>query len=379
MSDGTKIEWAANHDGSAGATWNPIRARHRETGAIGWHCTHASTGCGGSKEGGGCYAEAINRRLGTGLPFIPQSAEQVEIFLDEAVLLKPLSWKKPRTIFVCSMTDLFGDFVSDDMIDRVFAVAALAPRHTFIVLTKRARRMRAWFAERWQGTAALVIDGQSIPAGPETGRDAQIEEAASEIADRAGLCDSKRDELWTDDGQCRALQFTWPLPNVWLGVSAERQREHDERKPDLEATPASVRFLSIEPLIAPIAVDLRGLDWIIVGGESGPKARPMHPDWARDIRDQCAAAGVKFFFKQWGEWREVDGPKTLIDNRDLRAGTHWLLRDGRLHANANAQRSFSIYHDYQVARLGKRNAGRMLDGRTHDERPLLACQSMELV
>lgn len=131
MADNSAIEWTD-------ATWNPVRARNLETGKVGWHCEHATTGCEF------CYAEGFNKRLGTGLAFKPGHRADIEIFLDEAMLTQPLRWKKPRRIFVGSMTDLFADFVPDEFIDRMFAVMALAPQHTFQLLTKRAARMREY-------------------------------------------------------------------------------------------------------------------------------------------------------------------------------------------------------------------------------------------
>lgn len=263
----TGIEWTD-------ATWTPIRARFLEIQddgsgkeRIGWHCEHASPGCVN------CYSESINLRLGTGLPFRPDQLFRQErvgyhngeakLFLDEDMLLAPLRWKKPRMVFVCSMTDLFADFVPDEWIDRIFAVMALCPLHTFQVLTKRAERMRKYMADN------PVV--QHAPA--------------------------------------------WPLPNVWLGVSVEDQRRADERIPHLLATPATVRFLSCEPLLDEI--NLRGwethdwrpaapgeivprIDWVIVGGESGPHARPYCYEWAHSIIRQCADAGVPCFHKQVG-------------------------------------------------------------------------------
>lgn len=320
MADRTAIEWAANADGSPGATWNPIRSRRRADGKLGWFCVHESEGCRN------CYAERINEQhFGNGLSYKKQNEAEAEIFLDEETLKKPLSWKKPRTIFVCSMTDLFADFVKDAWIDRVFAVAALCPQHTFIVLTKRARRLRVYSNAR--------------------------------------------------------------RPNVWLGVSAEDQKTADARVPDLLATPAAVRFLSCEPLLGPINLQalrywlevetdnngqvLHGLDWIIVGGESGPNARPMHPDWARGLRDQCAEAGVPFFFKQWGEWapvydRDKDDPdwrKCDLVKRKTPRG-QWL--------NLAGGQGFHGARVCRVDRLGKHRAGRLLDHAEHTGCPTLA-------
>jgi len=299
----TKIEWTDY-------SWNPIRARRLDNGKLGHHCEHVSEGCRN------CYSESMNRRLGTGLDFKPGHRADVEIFLDEKMLLAPLRWKKPRRIFVNSMTDTFAEFVKDEWIDRMFAVMALCPQHTFQVLTKRPGRMQTY------------------------------------------CCDPQSQRIWRlacNMGQPgRALSATlakfgspWPLPNIWLGISAEDQATADERIPLLLQTPAAVRFVSLEPLLGPIdlmqckavTVETPGMepagsiDWAIVGGESGPHARPLHPRWARDLRDQCATAGVPFFFKQWGQHR----PPT---------------------ENDPAWRS-----------LGKKGSGRLLDGRTHDEVP----------
>ena len=133
MADRSKIEWTDS-------TWNPIRARRRDNGHVGFHCEHVSEACRN------CYAEGMNKRLFTGLDYKPGNRDQVEIFLDEKTLLQPLRGKRPRKIFVCSMTDLFADFVADEMIDRIFAVMALCPQHTFQILTKRPERMRKYIA-----------------------------------------------------------------------------------------------------------------------------------------------------------------------------------------------------------------------------------------
>lgn len=337
MSDKTAIEWAANADGSPGATWNPIRARNHETGKLGWFCVHESDGCRF------CYAERINvERFGNGVAFKAQNQSQVEIFLDEKTLTQPLRWKKPRTIFVCSMSDLFGAFVPDAFIDKVFAIAALCPQHTFIVLTKRARRMREYFAKLADDQAP---DERHAPPRRFDGLACEL--TGSPCA--AGLIE----ELW------------WPLPNVWLGVSAEDQPNANARIPELLAAPAAVRFVSLEPLLGPIVIarwlrprcmphgdgyggregpgfttDFTTIDWAIVGGESGPSARPMHPEWARCLRDQCAAAGTAYFFKQWGEWAP-----------------------GHRAAAGSPEEMFKI---------GKKTAGRVLDGYEHNARPPLA-------
>jgi protein gp37 len=287
VSDKTKIEWSD-------ATWTPIRARRKDDGKIGVHCERISPGCQR------CYSATFNhRRLpnqGTGLDFTVPNREKVDIFLDEKILTLPLKWKKGRKIFVCSQTDLFAEFVPVEFIARVFNVMADCPRHTFQLLTKRADRM------------------QHILYGP------------------------KHHGLWTPK-----MWHNEVLPNVHLGVSVETP-EYLWRVAKLLGTPAARRFVSYEPALAGVdfsdylqpssrlpgrharispghwIIDAdgahlmwRGLDQIIDGGESGPGARPMQPDWARSVRDQCVASGTAFFFKQWGgvqkkkAGRELDG------------------------------------------------------------------------
>ncbi len=321
MADGTKIEWAD-------ATWNPITG-----------CSIASPGCIN------CYAM---RLAGTRLKHTPSRTGLTvdskagpvwngQVRLNEKWLDQPLRWKRPRRIFVCAHGDLFAENVPDEWIDRVFAVMATAPQHTFQVLTKRAARMRHYLTDRdarqrWRKDAVEV----------------------------AGM------NMVMDGTIAQARKTTWPLPNVWLGVSAEDQRRADERVPDLLATPAAIRFVSAEPLLGPIyftslppfldasrhlgvrldALKRCGkysLDWIIVGGESGPGARPMHSDWVRSIRDQCADAGTAFFFKQWGAY--------LPAGQAMANGGQWLPADGNsLHAS-------------------KALAGRFLDGVEHNAMP----------
>jgi protein gp37 len=309
MGASSKIEWRE-------ATWNPIHARRSLAGNdrhVGWYCEHVSEGCRN------CYAEAMNNRFGTGLEFKPGNRDRVKIAIDERMLLAPLSWRKSRMIFVCSMTDLFADFVPDKWIDRMFGVMAICPQHIFQLLTKRPERMKKWFAARARN-APIECLGELYIGG-------------------------------------------WPLPNVWLGTSCEDQETADARIPYFLATPAAVRFVSCEPMLAPIdlrryldgheehGVDLSReigskvggcigwippLDWIICGGESGPHARSMKPAWARALRDQCAIANVPFFFKQWGEFGPLQDPK----------GSAMLMM-----------------------RLGKKRAGRLLDGAEHNGMP----------
>jgi protein gp37 len=349
MADKSAIEWTD-------ATWNPIRARNLRTGKVGWHCEHATTGCEF------CYAEGFNKRLGTGLPFKPGHRKDIELFLDDKMLTQPLRWKKPRMIFVCSMTDLFADFVPDEWIDRMFAVMALSPQHTFQVLTKRPERMREYFSGSPIEICRRVADAS-------TGR---------------GGCFTA-DDLWT----------MWPLPNVWLGVSAERQQEADDRILWLLETPAAVRFISAEPLLGPLDLtmvqrrhwartqhmnvltgkanpSLEGvapkatLDWVIVGGESGRGARPMHPDWPRSLREQCAAADVAFFFKQFGEY----APSSEQEWADDDGSHHHLLvaPDGR-YGDTVADLLTMPKGAAWLRRVGKAKAGRLLDGLEHNGMP----------
>ena len=267
----TGIEWTDR-------TWNPTSG-----------CTKVSGGCKN------CYAKAMHdqrHKAHAGGKRVPsQYAKPFEVVqLMPHRLRDPLSWRKPCRVFVNSVSDLFHEDIPDEYIDRVFAVMFLADRHTFQVLTKRAERMREWATR---------------PTMPGRIGDA--------IAKHHG------DALfWTYSGPALP-ELRWPLPNVWLGTSVENRAAADDRIPHLLATPAAARFVSCEPLLS--GVDLepwlgdalvvnpdgsrfrngRGIDWVIVGGESGPSARPFDLAWARDLRDQCAAAGVAYFFKQMGE------------------------------------------------------------------------------
>jgi len=227
----------------------------------------------------------------------------------ERTLLAPMRRRKPTTWFVNSMGDLFHEAIPDEWIDRVFAVMALCPQHRFQVLTKRPERMRSYLS-----TWPMASDHPDRIT-------AYAADLAYEIRGRAG-----------DAGVCER-----PLPHVWLGVSVEDQRRADERIPILLQTPASVRFISAEPLLEALTLNdilapkdgallkmfgpdgpvdvLRGdprLDWVIVGGESGPGHRSMDPDWARSIRDQCDEAGVAFWFKQ------MAGGETIPDDLMVR-------------------------------------------------------------
>jgi protein gp37 len=277
-----------------------------------------------------CYAERIAARNlpgmaspTTGQPFAimrdgePHWTGRVELI--ESKLTEPLHWRKPCRVFVNSMSDLFHEALPDEAIDRVFAVMALTPHINYQVLTKRVKRMRKWAS----------VD-----------------------------CDGLVDMLDPDGGTVTSL---WPLPNVWLGVSVEDQRNKD-RIDHLRQTPAAIRFLSLEPLLEDLGtLNLDGIYWVIVGGESGPGARPMHPDWVRSIRDQCVAAVVPFFFKQFGEWAPCDNVGAI----KLHAACRMVSSAG-----LDVTHDMSQWKSAQVMkRAGKKAAGRLLDGREWNELP----------
>jgi protein gp37 len=344
MADLTAIEWTD-------ATWNPITG-----------CSVVSPGCTN------CYAM---RLAGTRLRNHPSRAGLTieskagpvwngEVRFNERALLQPLSWKRPRMIFVCAHGDLFHESVPDAWIDQVFAVMALAPQHIFQVLTKRSDRMFRYLSDfgavwRIYETVCDMTLDLSLPIV---------------------LIHPDVDATMAPPGQ-RIHLHQWPLPNVWLGVSVEDQKRAEERIPDLLATPAAIRWISAEPLLGPInlrSIDISGdeeilplgarwlgrlepgeaegprIDWVVAGGESGPAARPMHPAWAHSLRDQCAAADVPFLFKQWGEFR----PCTKIEMGHACGATK--VETG------GASPAFLL-------KVGKKRAGRELDGVIHDAFP----------
>lgn len=273
MGTDTGIEWT-------NATWNPVRG-----------CSRVSAGCEN------CYAEKVAGRFsGPGLPYeglarIGKNGARWtgKVQVIENHLMDPLRWTKPRRIFVNSMSDLFHEGLGNEEIAAIFGIMASEDRHTFQVLTKRAARMRDWF--EW------VANGH--PAGP-----------LHEVAYRAKV-------ILNVDGSVIDRGASWPLPNVWLGVSAEDQATADERIPLLLETPAAVRWVSAEPLLGSIdffaflktpprdegltalrSPEMPGLDWVVVGSESGPGARPMDLPWAVKIAEDCQEAGVPIFTKQ---------------------------------------------------------------------------------
>jgi len=321
MSDKTTIEWTD-------ATWNPITG-----------CTVVSEGCRN------CYAAELaatrlkNHPSRSGLARRNKAGVAQftgDVRFNEAWLDQPMRWQKPRRIFVCAHGDLFHESVPDEWIDRVFAVMAQAQQHTFQVLTKRPERMRSYLS----------------------------------------------------------MFRAHPVPNVWLGVSIEDQETADERIPLLLGTPAAKRFISAEPLLGQIDLKqlrrengsevttisaLAGtwqiidgdeyhgghenkLDWVIVGGESGPNARPMHPEWVRSLRDQCAAANVPFFFKQWGEWIGVD--------TTWNGSNEWMIFDRHGNMDIPDHRwPDETAAEVAIIKVGKKAAGALLDGVMHREFP----------
>ncbi|AII28217.1 hypothetical protein VC74_gp53 [Mycobacterium phage Sparky] len=335
MADRTKIEWTRSDDGTPGATWNPVTG-----------CTKLSPASPGCQN---CYASTFAERFrGTPGHYFERGFD-VQLRYDK--LLQPMRWRRPRRIFVNSMSDLFHDQVPDDYIAKVFAIMLLAQRHTFQVLTKRHGRMYSLLNSHAFWTLVLYEAlTPELPAG-----------------DRDGL------QL--------SLHY---LPNVWLGVSTENQKWADIRIPALLDTPAAVRFISAEPLLGPINLRREwgygpGIDWIIVGGESGPGARPMHPDWARALRDQRNTVGAAFLFKQWGEWGTA-APMDPHGRLDFRGGVV-MTDDGNVYQpgdldwpdgprRGEAHRAnFPHHHPTYLYRVGKKRAGRELDGRTWDEYP----------
>lgn len=357
----TSIEWTNE-------TWNPTTG-----------CDRISPGCDN------CYALTMAKRLklmgqakyqsdgdertsGPGFAFT-QHADALDL---------PFHWRKPRKIFVDSMSDLFHKDVDPGFLVGVWETMGQCPQHTFQVLTKRPALM-AKFVNRWHDVTGEDF-GMHLVRGPEATRQAHP---------------SPKGQLWADyldmlgepPAGCAYPTFDWmngplrmmpttPLPNVWLGTSIESDR-YAFRADHLRATPAAVRFLSLEPLLGPLpSLDLTGIDWVILGGESGPGARPMHPDWATDIQRRCAAAGVPFLFKQWGAWSPI--ARTRPDGRyDIFGkGLGVVLDDGRWFdgwdswkAAATADYTLTRRSPTAMYRLGKHEAGRVLNGSTWDEYP----------
>lgn len=331
MSEGTSIEWT-HRPGTRPATMNAL---------VG--CQKVSQGCRH------CYAiEVAHIRAGNPLRVLQDKfagTTRVEgdkrvwtgkVTLTHKALFDPLKRVKPRTYFVNSLSDLFYEEVPVDWVDQHFAIFALCPQHTFIILTKRPERMKAYLQN---------------PDGLR-----QVNRKCTHIL-QAQYC---------------GIPSNWPLPNVWLGTSVEDQETADDRIPHLLETPAAIRFISAEPLIGPLDIWaflrgkirdeslkalgsalLPGLDWAICGGESGKGARPMHPDWPRYLKDQCATAGVPYFFKQWGEWLPLSDYDPFVHGMKADKYAHQFA----WHAGVknDAELPISCY------RVGKKAAGHLLD------------------
>lgn len=333
MADGTKIEWAH-------ATWNAV---------VG--CDKVSQGCVN------CYATKMARRLELmgqkkymGLTVLQGSQVQWsgKVSFDESALLKPLAWKKPKRIFVTSMGDPNHENVTDLARDKMLAVIAEAEQHDFLWLTKRPADMDRYYAsfgadeaeDRGMTFAAWCIGTLG-------------EEAFERIL-------AKR--MWRG------------LPNLWVGTSVENA-EQKRRIDELRKVPAKVRFLSCEPLLGDLGeVDLTGIHWVIAGGESGPNARPLHPDWARSLRDQCKDAGVPFFFKQWGEWIpwEPEQQPCWVSQHGKSEDHHALFPENIADNPAGWDSGLGFEEEESqpaFQKVGKKAAGHLLDGVEHHAFP----------
>lgn len=335
----SKIEWTDRSD------WNPIRG-----------CTRISPGCGGPGPHGGCYAEAMAGRFSDPGQWGHTYAERtsaggrwtgkVEIQWDRLNL--PLRWQTPAKIFASSTSDFFHKALSMDSVAQLFGVMIAAHHlrgHILQVLTKRADVMRDWLSNPkfWEIANA---------------------EASMHIMERVDPLNRRSDDA---RATCRDYGPNDPPPGIWLGVSVEDQPWADERRGHFEQTPAAIKFVSYEPAIGP--VDWAGwefLDWLISGGESGPKARPSHPDWHRDARDFCAANGIAYHFKQWGEYAPGEIAGDFLDPEKEAKGVS--LYDGGWdecwsHPEGHRDDEPDLY------RIGKKRAGRLLDGVEHSEFP----------
>jgi len=337
----SKIEWTES-------TWNPVTG-----------CSKISTGCKN------CYAERMSKRLAGRFGYPKDNPFRVTLHEDK--LEEPLKIKKPTMFFVCSMGDLFHEDVSFNAIQRVWATmqAPACHKHTFQILTKRPERMLEYY--KWN---------ESQPSKMKM-----------------------------------AVEFQ--RPNIWLGVTCENQEMADKRIPTLLEIPAAKRFVSIEPMLGPVDVILAEgdiacvicatqwhyddsrecpgcgsddpyqqvscndpykstdseLDWVICGGETGPGARPMHPDWVKNLRDQCQEANVPFFFKQWGEWvptdmLDINKDGKLLTEISNSKHTTWLMPDGSTSIDF-----FEEEDSVLIGKVGKKRAGRKLDGKECNEMP----------
>lgn len=361
MADRSGIEWTDS-------TWNPVRG-----------CARVSDGCRN------CYAERVAARFcGAGQPYdglvhATTRGWNGKVKLVPEALQVPWRWTRGRRIFVNSMSDLFHPDVPFDFIASVFWLMSVTTRHTYQILTKRPERMLQFFD--WVEEESGIFP------------DDRIGEAAYECPELQGLVWEAATKTRGGYDNCGPA---WPYRNVWIGVSVEDQAAADARVPLLLRCPAAVRWISAEPLLGP--VDLRPwlartkhpgpdgifsdrtgiegrLHWVVAGGESGVDARPMNPDWARSLRDQCNDVGVPFLFKQWGEWRPPQAgeqfntaygraqriPAFLVDPDAARVRCFYPQDDTAGRPESSAWKA--------MLRVGKRKAGRELDGVLHDAYP----------
>jgi len=354
--------------------WNPV---------VG--CTPASAGCDN------CYAKRLHDQRRASLlagKRIPDCYRQPfeEVTCIPKRLDKPFSWHKPRRMFVNSMSDLFHPDVPDEFLDEVFAVMAMRPQHTFMVLTKRAEAMREYIAQR---------SGQEW---------------------RDHLAGVAREHFGSDVAECQVhnaigdvlaahMNVGWPMRNIWLGVTAENQEQADRRIPVLLDTPAAKRFVSIEPMLWPVDLGRylrpggpscphvdsedgtcshddamtpechpgsdcpmrngRHLDWVICGGETGNGARPVDPSWPRTLRDQCQATSVPFYFKQWGDLVWTPVPAGIQKGKAVfcHFRKNFIGLDDSIGSEHNPDGFYASL---------LRRSGRILDGREHLEIPGVA-------
>lgn len=386
MADHSKIEWTD-------ATWNPLRG-----------CSRVSEGCRH------CYAETVAARFSKsgmayeGLIHPSTGGWNGQVRLVPELLRQPWDWVKPRRIFVNSMSDLFHEQVPFEFIAAVFWIMSVTTRHTYQVLTKRPARMVAFF--EW----LKAYDPDDIHEVWDEAfgdwRDQAISDAAETVPELKALDWRPATNRRGGYDNCGPA---FPYENVWLGVSVEDQKTADERIPLLLQCPAAVRWLSCEPLLgsinllalprpfefhqSPYGWDqwlAQRLHWVVAGGESGPGARPMHPDWARSLRDQCASNGVPFFFKQWGEWGQYVNedhfthcgperqPHAWVDRISAAHGHCWLVDDDGGWSNYTGEPPMRA--DGQIldrvaimGKHGKREAGRLLDGLEHSAFPERRC------
>lgn len=401
MGDNTKIEWAD-------ATISPL-----------YGCSKVSPACAN------CYAERLAARFSKNPATAELYAGTVDerghwtgrLNLHEDRMVQALRWKSPRRIFIASQSDLFHEDAPDWFIDTVFAHMLAShmldncARHTFLLLTKRAERMRDYLSadppvllERWAkaGDGLIILDNADVYFSE--------------------LVYSHTSWNWSDRGRVlKPYGYTeglFPLPNVHVGVTVENQEQANARIPLLLETPAALRFVSVEPMLGPVELtgwigthnchlcygdrffledceedehehevcpncgraggvgtwdswlgrtyDGPGIVHVICGGESGPNARPMHPDWVRSLRDQCAGAGVPFMFKQWGEWTPGE---SVVRQRGTVATAKWLNDAWSLHEEDLASTDGHYDDEPDLYRIGKKASGRHLDGRTWDGFP----------